>query len=118
MLHSSNWILLFATAASAACLFVCASASNSSPSPDKSSSAITEQPFGTADGMPVHLYTLRNKHGVEARICNYGGLVISLKVPDKNGHFDDVVLGYDKLDDYLKESPYFGALIGRYGNRI
>ena len=55
---------------------------------------------------------------MEARIMTYGGIVQSLKVPDKNGKFDDVVLGYDKLDGYLTNSPYFGALIGRYGNRI
>ena len=48
----------------------------------------------------------------------YGGIVVSLKVPDKNGKFGDVVLGYDKLEDYVKNSPFFGALVGRYGNRI
>jgi aldose 1-epimerase len=75
--------------------------------------------FGTTrDGTPVSLYTLRNKNGVEARIMTYGGIIQSLKVPDKNGNFGDVVLGYDTLDGYLKNSPYFGALIGRYGNRI
>lgn len=80
---------------------------------------ITEAPFGkTKEGVPVTLYTLRNAKGAEARICNYGGLVISLKMPDRNGQFGDVVLGYDSLDGYLKETPYFGALIGRYGNRI
>ena len=63
-------------------------------------------------------YTLRNSRGVEARICNYGGIVVSLKVPDKNGKFGDVVLGYDNLDSYIKNNPFFGALIGRYGNRI
>jgi aldose 1-epimerase len=79
----------------------------------------SQQPFGKApDGTPVELYTLRNAKGIEARICNYGGLVISLKVPDRNGNFADVTLGYDNLEDYLKNSPYFGALIGRYGNRI
>src|ERR1700749_4659938 len=75
--------------------------------------------FGTTlDGTPVELYTLRNKNGMEARIMTYGGIIQSLKVPDKNGHFGDVVLGYDSLDGYLTNSPYFGALIGRYGNRI
>ena len=80
---------------------------------------ITVQPFGqTKDGTAVSLYTLRNNKGVEAGICNYGGLVIFLKVPDRNGQFGDVVLGYDYLSDYIKDSPYFGAMIGRYGNRI
>ncbi len=80
---------------------------------------ITSQPFGkTKDGTPVELYTLRNSHGCEARISSYGGIVVSLTVPDKNGKMDDVVLGFDTLAEYEKDSPYFGALIGRYGNRI
>jgi aldose 1-epimerase len=79
---------------------------------------VTKAPFGTADGQSVDLYTLRNVHGVEARITNYGGILVSLKVPDRNGKFDDVVLGLNDLDSYLKGHPYFGALIGRYGNRI
>jgi len=66
----------------------------------------------------VDLYTLRNAKGVEARITNYGGIVVSLKVPDKQGTLGDVVLGYDTLAEYIKESPYFGCLVGRYGNRI
>jgi len=79
---------------------------------------VTKAPFGTADGQSVDLYTLRNVHGVEAKITNYGGILVSLKVPDRNGKFDDVVLGFNDLDTYLKGHPYFGALIGRYGNRI
>src|SRR5258707_400029 len=80
---------------------------------------ITRQPFGKApDGQTVDVFTLRNASGAEARILNYGGLVISLKVPDRNGQLGDVVLGYDNLAGYLKDTPYFGALIGRYGNRI
>ena len=75
--------------------------------------------FGhTADGKEVTLFTLKNHAGVEATITNYGGIVVSFRVPDKSGKFDDVVLGYDSLGHYLKETPYFGALIGRYGNRI
>ena len=80
---------------------------------------IMRQPFGkTKDGVAVDLYTLKNNNGAEVGICNYGGLIIFLKVPDRKGQLGDVVLGYDKLDDYIKDSPYFGALIGRYGNRI
>jgi aldose 1-epimerase len=80
---------------------------------------VNRQPFGqTKEGTPVYLYTLHNSKGAEARISNYGGIVISLMVPDRNGKLGDVVLGYDNLDGYLKETPYFGALIGRYGNRI
>src|SRR5258706_4720425 len=80
---------------------------------------ITKSDFGMSpDGKTVELYTLRNSRGVEAQIMTYGGIVTSLKVPDKDGRFADVVLGYDNLDGYLKSTPYFGALIGRYGNRI
>jgi aldose 1-epimerase len=81
--------------------------------------SITRAPFGvTRDGQPVEVFTLRNANGVEARIINYGGVVLSLKVPDRNGQFGDVVLGFDTLAEYEQKSPYFGCLIGRYGNRI
>ncbi len=85
---------------------------------------VSSQPFGqTHAGQDVQIYTLRNDTGIEARITNYGGIIVSLKVPDKNGHADDIVMGFDKLDDYLtpaylKAKPFFGALIGRYANRI
>ncbi len=86
---------------------------------EKDLSQITPQPFGkTQDGTPVEIYTLRNAAGMTARIITYGGIVQSLDVPNKKGNFGDVVLGYDTLDGYLTNSPYFGALIGRYGNRI
>jgi aldose 1-epimerase len=79
---------------------------------------VTKQPFGKApDGAPVDVYTLKDG-ALEARIITYGGIVISLKVPDKSGKSADVVLGYDSLDGYLVKGPYFGAIIGRYGNRI
>jgi len=82
-------------------------------------SAIKATPFGTMpDGTPVELYILRNNRGMEAKIATYGGIVTSLTAPDRHGRYSDVVLGYDMLASYLKESPYFGALIGRYGNRI
>jgi aldose 1-epimerase len=72
----------------------------------------------TIDGSQVDLYTLKNSNGLAATITNYGGIVVSLTVPDKNGKLGDVVLGYDTLNDYIGSTPYFGALIGRYGNRI
>ncbi len=88
-------------------------------SPTEPQSLIEKKPFGlTPDGEAVDIYTLRNRNGVEARIMTYGGIIVSLKVPDKNGQMGDVVLGYDHLDSYVTNSPYFGALIGRYGNRI
>jgi aldose 1-epimerase len=75
--------------------------------------------FGTTpDGKSVMLYTLRNAAGMEAKITNYGGIIVSLTAPDKNGKYDDIVLGYDSLAGYIRVTPYFGAIIGRYGNRI
>ena len=74
--------------------------------------------FGTVDGKEVFLYTLRNAHGMEARITNYGGILVSLIVPDKNGKPGDIVLGFDSLAGYLRTTPYFGAIVGRYANRI
>jgi aldose 1-epimerase len=116
-----NKLFLFAGAALAASLAGCATDSSSCDcsAPDSSSSNISKAPFGkTPDGKKVDIYTLRNTNGVEARICTYGGIVVSFKAPDRNGKMGDVVLGYDNLDGYLTNSPYFGALIGRYGNRI
>lgn len=83
-------------------------------------SAMKKEMFGTtSDGTPVYIYTLQNAHKMQAKVMNYGGILVSLLVPDKNGHFDDVVLGDDSLATYERNnSPYFGALIGRYGNRI
>ena len=77
---------------------------------------------GDEPAIPVKIYTLQTPH-CEARITNYGGIIMSLRVPDRNGHLDDVVLGFDKPEDYrapayLENHPYFGALIGRYANRI
>lgn len=79
--------------------------------------------FGkTADGKTVELYTLTNSKGIEAKIMTFGGTVVSLKVPDRYGKLGDIVLGHDTLEPYLlpdhKGSPYFGCIIGRYGNRI
>lgn len=87
--------------------------------PVQAKSSITKADFGKlADGRTAHIYTLTNARGMKARITNYGGIVVSLTAPDRKGRWADVVLGYNRLDDYLKATPYFGALIGRYGNRI
>lgn len=80
--------------------------------------SVTSKPFGTVDGQPVQLFTLRNDKGAEATITNYGGIVVTLLVPDKDGKKVDVVMGYDNVEGYVAKTPYFGALIGRYGNRI
>jgi aldose 1-epimerase len=85
----------------------------------KSEADVTVRPFGTtADGQPVRMYTLTNENGLKAEIMNYGAIVVSLEVPDRQGKMGDIVLGYDNLQDYIKKSPYFGAIVGRYGNRI
>jgi aldose 1-epimerase len=86
---------------------------------DSFTSSITSTAFGkTPDGRTVDIFTLRNDGGMEARIATYGGILVSLTAPDRAGQFADVVLGYDRLEDYLKNPPYFGAVIGRYANRI
>ena len=78
-----------------------------------------KQSFGkTEDGQQTDLYILTNKNGMEVAITNYGGTVVTLKVPDRNGKIEDVVLGYDKLEDYEAGKAYFGATVGRYANRI
>lgn len=81
--------------------------------------SITSEPFGTlSNGAMVQLYTLTNANGMQAKITNYGGIITHLFVPAKDGTLGDVVLGYDTIDGYLSASPYFGAIIGRFGNRI
>ena len=83
------------------------------PSPPKPA------PFGKLpDGTPVDVYTLTNAHGIKLRALNYGGIVLSLEIPDRNGQNADVALGYKTLAEYINDTPYFGAIIGRYGNRI
>ncbi|CAN5386266.1 galactose mutarotase [soil metagenome] len=80
---------------------------------------VSKKVFGkTADGKAVEIFTLTNTKGSEAKIMTYGGAVVSLKVPDKRGRLGDVVLGFDSVADYEKHTSFFGALIGRYGNRI
>ncbi len=80
----------------------------------------TRADFGkTRDGVAVSIYTLKNQNSVTARITNYGGILVSLETPDRNGAMADIVLGFDSLDGYLAHpGPFFGALIGRYANRI
>ncbi|MCE9555778.1 MAG: galactose mutarotase [Planctomycetes bacterium] len=92
--------------------------------PTKEKSGVTRETWGKADGQEVFLYTLTNKHGLEAKITNWGATVTELRVPDKDGKPDDIVLGFKTLDGYLKgdgkssNPAYFGGIIGRYCNRI
>ncbi len=76
------------------------------------------EPFGTIGGKAVEQFTLTNKNGVEIRAITYGGIITSITTPDRTGAMGDIVLGFDSLDGYLGGHPYFGAIIGRYGNRI
>ena len=80
---------------------------------------IVQADFGRIHQTPIRIYTLTNQKGVEVRIMNYGGIVVSIKTPDKNGTPADIVLGFDSLSGYIANpSPFFGALVGRYANRI
>lgn len=80
---------------------------------------LTQSEFGKMpDGRPAALYTLTNANGAVVKITNYGAIVTELWMPDKNGTLGDIVLGFDSLNGYFGESPYFGAIVGRYGNRI
>ena len=85
----------------------------------KNKVSITKSLYGiTKDNKKVNLYSFKTENGMQVDIINYGGIITSLKVPDKKGEIKDIVLGYNKLEDYITESPYFGSIIGRYGNRI
>ena len=90
--------------------------SEESPSGGTLSIEVTE--YGQTEAGPANLYTLKNANGIEIELTNYGGIITRLTAPDKNGALADIVLGFDKLEDYQNDHPYFGALIGRYGNRI
>lgn len=100
----------------------CANSENGSATSDSTATSTTAgiatAGWGETGGKKVSLYTLTNKNGVQVKITNYGGIVTSWITPDKNGGKSDVVLGFNDLQGYLNKPPYFGALIGRYGNRI
>src|SRR5256885_4231227 len=109
---------LLASAAALAVVVLGAAACRSTRQP-LMRTRITRTAFGTtADGKPVELFTITNAHGVEVRIMTYGATIVSLRTPDRGGHLGDIVLGYPTLAGYLAQSPYFGAIVGRYGNRI
>ena len=88
--------------------------------PSTSPARTTRAPFGTLpDGTAIELFTVTNGHGVELRATTYGAIILSLKVPDRAGALDDVVLGYDTAMDYVRNNaPHFGAVVGRFANRI
>lgn len=80
---------------------------------------ITKEVFGkTADGRQIDLYTLTNDNGIEVQITNYGGIIVTLRTPDREGELGDIMLGFDQAENYVTRNPFFGCLVGRYGNRI
>jgi aldose 1-epimerase len=91
-----------------------AGASSAAPSPP----TISKASFGTANGQPVDIYTLTNSNRMEVKILTYGGILQSIRVPDRRGRFANVTLGFNNIGDYVAKSPFFGAIIGRYANRI
>jgi aldose 1-epimerase len=112
-------MMLRARVKAAAMVILCVVTILISCSSAEAKSKMQKQAFGkTGAGQAVDLYILTNEHGMEATITNYGGTVVSLKVPDRNGKLADVVLGYDTIGGYESGKSYFGAIIGRYGNRI
>lgn len=87
------------------------------PTPS-ASTLLNEKIWGQEGGKTLYLYTLTNRNGMEVKITNFGGIITSVTVPDKNGKMGQVVLGFDSLRSYQAGHPYFGSLVGRYGNRI
>lgn len=118
----STLVLMALTSAVFLALAACSSSTprDSAPAPAAPAASVTRAPFGTLpDGTPIEVFTLTNAHGIVVRAITYGGIIVSLHAPDRDGRLDDIVLGYDTVDGYVKDnSPYFGAIIGRFGNRI
>lgn len=81
-------------------------------------SGVQQSRLGIREGRPVNLYKLTNAHGVEVDAMNYGGIIMSIRVPDKNGKVADIVLGHETMEGYIPNPPFFGAIVGRYANRI
>jgi aldose 1-epimerase len=96
-------------------------AQDASPSPGATPAGtmgLSSEPFGEVDGEQVERYTLTNANGMEVAVLTYGGIIQSITVPDRDGTMANVALGFDNVDDYVDKSPYFGAIVGRYANRI
>jgi aldose 1-epimerase len=81
-------------------------------------SGVEQKPFGTRDGRSVNLYTLTNSHGLVVKTMNYGGIILSIRVPDRKGQMADIVLGHETMEGYIPNPPFLGAVVGRYANRI
>ena len=79
---------------------------------------VHRQPFGSVAGAAVEQFTLSNSHGLEACAISFGGTITSIRTPDRHGQIGDIVLGFNSLEGYVGAHPYFGAIVGRYANRI
>lgn len=111
----TNFRLLFAVATTFAVILPMLSHASSG----KDRHDVKKEKYGTTpDGQQVDLYTLTNSHGIEVQVINFGGIITSIRVPDRDGKVADIALGFDNLEGYLENKPYFGAIIGRYANRI
>jgi aldose 1-epimerase len=118
---TSRLVGVVAMVAAIGLLVAPSSSADRPPGPGKPTDpTIESEPFGTMpDGTEVDIYTLTNSLGMEVTVLTYGGILQSIKVPDRRGRFENVTLGFDNLEDYVERNdPYFGAIIGRYGNRI
>jgi aldose 1-epimerase len=93
-------------------------AQSATPAAGTGAEGITSEPWGEVEGEEVTLYTLTNANGMEVKITNYGGIITSVLVPDRDGTMDNVTLGFTNLDEYVEGHPYFGNITGRYANRI
>jgi len=121
-MKNGTWIIIV-LAVVAVCISGCDKKGETVKEPQTKETSLMKadkESFGQMpDGKQIFLYTLTNANGLKARIMNYGAILVSLEVPDKDGNISDITLGYDTLDGYVKNnSPYFGATVGRYANRI
>lgn len=113
-----KWSFGFCVLALAVGLASCGGTSHRKDNKDSSKAAVKVTSWGSYEGNPVYLYHLDNGHGTQMAISNYGGTITSWKFPDKNADTAEIIVGFDSLSGYLAHPPYFGALIGRYANRI
>ncbi|MDQ6762028.1 MAG: galactose mutarotase [Bacteroidota bacterium] len=110
--------VFFATAALLSCNSNNENSMKENTSGDSTKAGVTQKDWGEFDGKKISLYTLTNDKGVQVTISNYGGIVTSFITPEKDGKKSSIIIGFDSLAPYLRQPPYFGALVGRYGNRI
>lgn len=111
-------IYLLVSLLSCGLVIACQNSGNRDKSSIVSTQSIMKKPFGLIENREVYLYTLSNCNGIVVKITNYGGIITQIWIPDREGKQGDIVLGYDSLEGYLKNNPYFGAIVGRYANRI